>query len=154
MIWMILLRMFSDFGVEVLEVPGGFRAWFQQSFFPSESGPLDLGPLDLHRAFSLLNSGPPECLRKASIYRSLGVDKRHVAELDWWHMSQPDWFACVIAYTCWTAWVIAYTSEAAWVIVYTCEAAWVIAYTCANAWLVLAWHLANFYWLLNSDSKT
>ena len=37
MVWMILLRMFSDFGVEVLEVPGGFRAWFQQSFFTSES---------------------------------------------------------------------------------------------------------------------
>ena len=28
--------------------------------------------LDLRRAFSLLNPGPPECLRKASIYRSLG----------------------------------------------------------------------------------
>ena len=29
--------------------------------------------LDLHRAFSLLDSGPPKCLRKASIYRSFGV---------------------------------------------------------------------------------
>ena len=28
--------------------------------------------LDLHRAFSLLNSGLPKYLRKASIYRSLG----------------------------------------------------------------------------------
>ena len=34
---MILLRMFSNFGVEVLEVPGGFRAWFQQSLLTSES---------------------------------------------------------------------------------------------------------------------
>ena len=28
--------------------------------------------LDLRRAFLLLNSGPSKCLRKASIYRSLG----------------------------------------------------------------------------------
>ena len=39
--------------------------------------------LDLRRAFLLLNSGPPKCLRKASIYRSFGVGERHVAELDW-----------------------------------------------------------------------
>ena len=32
-----------------------------------------------------------KCLRKASIYRSLGVGERHVAEFDWWHMSQSDW---------------------------------------------------------------
>ena len=37
MIWMILLWMFSDFGVEVLEVLEGFEAWFLQSFFTSES---------------------------------------------------------------------------------------------------------------------
>ena len=37
MVWMILLRMFFDFGVEVLEVSRGFRAWFQQSFFTSKS---------------------------------------------------------------------------------------------------------------------
>ena len=41
-----------------------------------------------------------KCLRKASIYRSLGVGERHMAESDWRHMSQPDWFAYVIAYTC------------------------------------------------------
>ena len=70
MIWMILLRMFFDFGVEVLEVLEGLLR------------------LDLRRACSLLNPGPlnlgpPKCLRKASIYRSLGVGERHVAELDW-----------------------------------------------------------------------
>ena len=106
MIWMILLRMFSDLRVEVLEVPGGFKAWFQQNFFTSESW------------------SPLKCLRKAFIYKSLGVGERHVAESDWWHMSQPDWSACVIAYTC------------------------------TDAWLVFAWYLANFCWLLNSDSKT
>jgi hypothetical protein len=57
--------------------------------------------LDSCRAFVLLN---PlllfKCLRKASIYRSLGVGERHVAKSDWWHMSQPDWSAYVIAYTC------------------------------------------------------
>ena len=42
---------------------------------PLNSGPLDPGPLD---------PGPSESwLRKASIYRSLGVGERHVAELDW-----------------------------------------------------------------------
>ena len=37
MFWMILLRMFSDFGVEVLDALEGFEAWFLQSFFTSES---------------------------------------------------------------------------------------------------------------------
>ena len=68
MIWMISLRMFFVFEVEVLEVPGGFKALFQQSFWTSESWSPP----------ALLN-----CLRKASIYRSLGVGERHVAELDW-----------------------------------------------------------------------
>ena len=36
MIWMISLQMFFVFEVEVLEVPRGFRAWFQQSFWTSE----------------------------------------------------------------------------------------------------------------------
>ena len=53
---------------------------------------LEASGLDSSRAFSLLNLGPLnlgplECLRKASIYRSLGVGERHVAEPDWWHMS-------------------------------------------------------------------
>ena len=37
---MILLRMFFNFGVEVLEVLEGFEAWFLQSFFTSESWSL------------------------------------------------------------------------------------------------------------------
>ena len=54
MIWMISLRMFFIFEVGVLEVPGGFRAWFQQSFWTFElkipskvswSLPRCLGPL-------------------------------------------------------------------------------------------------------------
>ena len=48
---------------------------------------------------------PFKCLRNASIYRSLEVGERHVAESDWWHISQPDWST----YTCWTVCVIAYT---------------------------------------------
>ena len=39
MIWMIPLRMFFVFEVEVLEVLGGFKAWFQQSFWTSPSSP-------------------------------------------------------------------------------------------------------------------
>ena len=54
MIWMISLRMFFVFKVEVLEVLGGFKAWFQQSFWTSQSW------------------SPLKCLRKAFIYRSLG----------------------------------------------------------------------------------
>ena len=100
--------------------------------------------LDSCRTFSLLNLGLPKCLRKASIYRGLKVGEQHVAESDWWHMSQPDWSTYVIAYMCWTAYVITYT----------CEATCVIAYTYADAWLIFAWHLPNFYWFLNSDSET
>ena len=90
--------------------------------------------LDLLQLFSL---SPLKiflkCLRKASIYRSLGVGKRYMVESNWWHMSQPYWFAYVITYTRWIACVI--------------------TYTCADARLVFAWHLANFCWLLSSDSK-
>ena len=39
MIWIISLQMFFVFEVEVLEVLGGFKAWFQQSFWTSESSP-------------------------------------------------------------------------------------------------------------------
>ena len=57
--------------------------------------------LDLLQLFSLsLSLASLKCLRKASIYRSLGVGERHVAKSDWWHMSRPDWSAYVIAYTC------------------------------------------------------
>ena len=89
-IWMILLRVFFNFVIEVLE---GFEAWFLQSFCTSGS------------------SGSSKCLRKASIYRSLGVGEQHVAKSYWCHMSQPDWFTYVIAYMCWIAYVIAYTRE-------------------------------------------
>ena len=40
-----------------------------------------------------------KCLRKTSIYRSLGVGERYMAEFDCWHMSQPDWSAYIIPYT-------------------------------------------------------
>ena len=59
---MILLQVFFDFGVEVLE---GFEARFLQSFCTSGS------------------SVPSKCLRKASIYRSLGVGELHMAKSDW-----------------------------------------------------------------------
>ena len=59
-----------------------------------------------------------KCLRKASIYRSLGVGERQVVEFDWRHMSQPDWFTYVIAYTCWIVCVIAYMCWIVYVIAY------------------------------------
>ena len=112
MIWIISLWMFFVFEVEVLKVLGGLILvellyfWILVSFQPFFSFSFSLAFL--------------KYLRKASIYRSLGVGERHVAESNWWHMSQPDWSAYVIAYTC----------EAACVIAYTCEAVCVIAYTC------------------------
>ena len=42
---------------------------------------LEASGLDSNKVFSLLNLGPPKCLRKASIYRSLEVGEQHVAEL-------------------------------------------------------------------------
>ena len=87
--------------------------------------------LDLLQLFSFsLSLASLKSLRKASIYRILGVGEQHVVESNWWHMSQPDWSAYVIAYTCEATCVIAYTCEAARVIAYTYEAACVIAYTC------------------------
>ena len=80
MIWMISLRMFFIFEVEVLEVLGSFKAWFQQSFWTSQSGSslaLQLQP------FLSLSLASLKCLRKASIYRSLEVGERHVAESNW-----------------------------------------------------------------------
>ena len=56
---------------------------------------LEASKLGSNRAFGLLNlnllqlpssESPPAlltCLREASIYRSLGVGERHVAESDW-----------------------------------------------------------------------
>ena len=37
MIWIISLRMFFVFEVEVFEVLGGFKTWFQQSCWTSQS---------------------------------------------------------------------------------------------------------------------
>ena len=67
------------------------------------SGLLNLDLLQLFRLSPSSGSFPAflKCLKKSSIYRSLGVGERHVAEFDWWHMSQPDWSAYVIAYTRW-----------------------------------------------------
>ena len=75
---MISLQMFFIFEVEVLEVPKGFKAWFQLSFWTSELkiSSQCLGPF-------LTLQDLLKCLRKASIYRSLGVGERHVAESDW-----------------------------------------------------------------------
>ena len=89
--------MFFVFEVEVLEVPGGFRAWFQQSFCTFESFLMLLVAWiswcvsqDLYQGV-LVCVCVLKCLRKASIYRSLGVGERHVAKFDWWHVSQSDW---------------------------------------------------------------
>ena len=87
--------------------------------------------LDLLQLFSFSPSlASPKCLRKASIYRSLGL----VSDT-WWSLIGDTChsligplissltrarIACVIAYTCETAYVIAYTCEVACFIAYTC----------------------------------
>ena len=79
MIWMISLRMFFVFEVEVLEVLGGLILAELLYFW-----------MLLNILWCCLCSrwlGLLKWLRKASIYRSLGVGERHVAESNWWHMS-------------------------------------------------------------------
>ena len=50
--------------------------------------------LDLLQLFSFsLSLASLKCLRKASIYRSLEVGERHVAESNWWHVT--DWLVCL-----------------------------------------------------------
>ena len=125
MIWIISLRMFFVFEVEVREVLGGFKAWFQQSFWTSQSW------------------SPLKCLRKAFIYKSLGGG----------------WV------TCGGAWLV--THVIAW-LVHLCHRLYVLDCICHHLHvldclchrlhalmynLVFAWHLANFYWFLSSDSK-
>ena len=92
-----------------------------------------------------------KCLRKASIYWSLRVGEQHMAESDWWHMSQLNWLAYIIAYTGWIAHVIAYTCWTAYVIAYTL---WCVIGFRMHFMPLFQWYLANFYWFLSSDSKT
>ena len=85
----------DDFSSNVLRIRSwsSWSSWRLQSLVPTEL--LDF----LILIFSNSSiSAFLKCLRKASIYRSMGVGERHVAESDWWHMSQPDWSAYVIAY--------------------------------------------------------
>ena len=112
MIWMISLRMFFVFEVEVLEVLGGFKAWFQQSFCTSESS------LSSNALGRLLFIGVWGWV--SDTWRSSIGDTCH-------HLIGPPVslltrarIACVIAYTCELACVIAYTCEVACVIAYTC----------------------------------
>ena len=88
---MILLWIFFIFEVEV---PGGFRAWFQQSFCTSEY------------SLMLLVAWMPWCLPR-SLPGCLGVCRNvlgrllfigvwgwgewHVANFDWWIVSQSNW---------------------------------------------------------------
>ena len=132
---MVLLWMFFDFEVEVLE---GFEAWFLHSFCTSE-------------CFWIFFDAT--CTLEVLVYRNAlgrllfigvwGVGERHVAKFDWWHMSQFNWrsfknffskargiFWLVEVFWFsrwhmsapdWTAYVIAYMHRAAYVIAYTCQ---------------------------------
>ena len=122
--------------------------------------------LDLLQLFSLSSSlASLKCLRKASIYRSLGWVS------DTWRSLIGDTchnlisplmssltrvrIACVIAYTHEDCLCHRLHAQRLLVSSLTCvRIACVITYTCADAWLVFARHLANFHWFLSSDSKT
>ena len=77
---------------------GSFWAWFQ---LPMRSRKM-IWMISLQIFFEFLVSSKMcwflgmcvcvlKCLRKASIYRSLGVDERHVVKFYWWHVSQFGW---------------------------------------------------------------
>ena len=103
-----LLRFLEAFELDSSDL-WNLRRWFRWFLFEYSSYSklkflkfLEASKLGSNRASRLLNLGlspallkipsssPLKYLRKASIYRSLGVGEWHMAEFDWWHMSQPD----------------------------------------------------------------
>ena len=112
--------------------------------------------------------------RNASIYRSLGVGEWHVAESNWWHMSQFDlrifkiflqdtWhrlngrIVLIFKVTHVSNWLdrLYHHLRGLTVIAYTCWCvACVIAYMCIlHFYVFISWHLANFCWFLNGDGR-
>ena len=133
---MILLQVFFDFEVEVLEVLEGFEAWFLQSFFTSESWSLSNPSSTFLQPSSnalgrLLFTGVWGWV--SNTWQSLIGDTCHNLIGPLMSSLTCARIACVVAYMCEAACVIAYTSEAACDIVYTREATCVIAYTCTDA---------------------
>ena len=130
---MILLRVFFNFGIEVLE---GFEAWFLQSFCISES--------------SLL---PQNALR-----RLLFIGVWGWVSDTWWSLIGDTCHSLIglpmSSFTHARPPVSSLTRTGLLVSSLTCAKMLVSSLTRAEVWLVLVWHLANFYWFLSSDRKT
>ena len=132
---MILLQMFFDLKVEVLE---GFEAWFLQSFCTSEciwifsdaACTLD-GFLLLNVLGRLLFIGVWGWV--SDTWRSLISDKCH----------------SLIGLL-----MLSLTCAGLHMSLLTRAGLPMSSLTRANLWLVSAWHLANFCWFLSSNSKT
>ena len=150
---MILLRVFFDFGVEVLE---SFEAWFLQSFCTSRSSLSSLNALRM-----LLFIGVWGWVSDTS--RSLIGDTCH-------SLISPPMSSLTCArppmssLTCARLLVSSLTHIEMLVSLLTCAKVLVSSLTRAEmlvsslthaeVWLVLVWHLVNFCWFLSSDSKT
>ena len=151
MIWMVSLRMFFVFKVEVL---GGFKAWFQQSFWNSESwSPPALpwisprSPQDLLLAFLRI---PPALLRIS--LNSLG----RFLFIGVWGWVSDTWQSWLVTHV--TVWLVRLYHRLP-ALDRLCHRLHVLDYLCHRLHalmcdLVFAWHLANFCWFLSSDSKT
>ena len=130
---MILLRVFFNFGIEVLE---SFEAWFLQSFCISES--------------SLL---PQNALR-----RLLFIGVWGWVSDTWWSLIGDTCHSLIglpmSSFTHARPPVSSLTRTGLLVSSLTCAKMLVSSLTHAEVWLVLVWHLANFYWFLSSDRKT
>ena len=127
-VWMILLRMFLDFRVEVLEVFEDFEAWFLQSFFCF----WILVPLNvLERLLFIRVWG-----WVSDMWRSLIGDICHSL------------IGLLMSSLTHAELLVSSLSS------FTRAELLVSSLTRADVWLVSAWHLTNFYWFLNSDNKT
>ena len=124
MIWIISLRMFFVFEVEVLKVPRGFKAWFQQSFWTSE---LKISSRCLGFLVSFWNA-----LRRLLF---IGV----------WGWVSDTWWS-LIGDTC-------HSLIGPFMSSLTRAGLLMSSLTHTDVWLVFAWHLANFYWFLSGDRK-
>ena len=130
---MILLRVFFNFEVEVLE---GFEAWFLQNFCTFESLGLfsnALGRLLFIGVWGWV-SDTWQSLIGNTCHSLIGLPMSSLTR------ARPPVSSLICARLL--------------VSLLTRAEVLVSLLTRAEVWLVLAWHLANFCWFLSSDSKT
>ena len=134
---MISLWMFFVFAVEVL---GGFRAWFQQSFWTSE----------------LKISSRCLCCLGLSIPKISSNALGRLLFIGVWGWVSDTWRS-LISDTCHSLiglLMSSFTRAGLHMSSLTRARLLMSSLTRADVWLVFAWQLANFCWFLSSDSKT